>query len=167
VTIPNGSATIPAGQSATYTISVTPSGGFNSAVSFACTGLPGASSCSFNPTTITPNGSPASTTLTIATTVRTTASAQPLSGITLAAITSFGFLGIVFLGIPSRKRRSLRLAGSLMLILAIMPVVASCGGSGPKPPPVTTGTPAGTFSVTVNSTSGATTHTSVITLVVQ
>ncbi|MBZ5506797.1 MAG: Ig-like domain repeat protein [Acidobacteriia bacterium] len=165
VTIPNGSATIPAGQSATYTISVTPSGGFNSAVSFACTGLPGASNCSFSPTTVTPNGSPASTTLTIATTVRTTASAQPLTGITLAALTSFGFLGIVFLGIPSKRRRSLRLAGTLMLILAIIMVVTSCGGD--KHVPVTTGTPAGNFTVTVTSTSGATTHSSTITLVVQ
>ena len=165
VNIPSGTATVAAGQSATYNISVTPSGGFNSTVNFACTGLPAASNCSFNPTTVTPNGSPASTTLTIATTVRTTASAQPLSGVTLAALTSFGFLGIVFLGIPSRKRKGLRLARTLMLGLAIVLGVASCGGS--SKPPVVTGTPAGTFSVTISSTSGTTTHSSVITLVVQ
>ncbi|HZD94030.1 MAG TPA: hypothetical protein VE133_07230 [Candidatus Sulfotelmatobacter sp.] len=167
VSIPNGSATVASGQSATYNISVTPQGGFTGTVSFACSGLPAASNCSFNPATVTPNGSAANTTLTIATTTRTVASARP-AGITLAAAVSFGLLGIVFLGGSARrKRKILGAAGKTFLVLAIALVVASCGGGGQKPPPVVTGTPAGTFSVTISATSGATTHSSVITLVVQ
>ncbi|MGB9029904.1 MAG: FG-GAP-like repeat-containing protein, partial [Acidobacteriaceae bacterium] len=62
------SATVNAGQSTQTTITVSPAGGFNSQVSFACTGLPTGGSCTFNPTTVTPNGTMASTTmLTIAT----------------------------------------------------------------------------------------------------
>ncbi|HEY7403911.1 MAG TPA: Ig-like domain repeat protein [Candidatus Angelobacter sp.] len=165
VNIPNGSATVAAGQSATFTISINPQGGFNGTVNFACSGLPNQSTCSFNPTSVTPSGSPVSSTLTIATTARTTASAQPVSGATLAAITGFGFLGIVFLGVPTRRRRSLRWVGMMLLGLTVVFAV-SCGGS-PKPPPVVNGTPPGSFSVTVTATSGTTTHSSVITLNVQ
>ncbi|HEX4603514.1 MAG TPA: hypothetical protein VH724_05925, partial [Candidatus Angelobacter sp.] len=166
VNIPSGSATITAGQSATFNISVTPNSSFIGTVGFACSGLPAASSCSFNPATVTPSGGAASTTLTITTTVRTTASAQPISGATLAALTSFGFLGVVFFGVPSRRRKVLRLAGTLMLSLIIVFAATSCGG-GTKHIPVTTGTLPGSFSVTVTSTSGTTTHSSVIALTVQ
>lgn len=166
VNIPNGSATIAAGQSATYNISVTPQGGFNGAINFACSGLPAASSCGFNPATLTPNGSPVGTTLTIATTARTVALARPVRGVTLATILGFGCMGIVFLGVPSRRRRSLRGAGLLLLGLTMVFGLASCGGGGSTPHTVN-GTPAGTFSVTVTATSGATTHSSVITLVVR
>lgn len=37
--------TINPGQSATYTISVTPGGGFNHVVVFSCSGLPAGASC--------------------------------------------------------------------------------------------------------------------------
>jgi hypothetical protein len=167
VSIPNGSATVAAGQPATYNISVTPQGGFAGTISFSCAGLPTAATCSFNPATLTPSGSAASTTLTIATTARTVASALPVSGTTLAAITGIGFLGIVFMGVPARRRRSLRWAGMMLLGLAIVFGVASCGGGGGTPIQTVTGTPVGTFNVTVSATSGTTTHTSVITLTVQ
>jgi Big-like domain-containing protein len=166
VSIPNGSATISAGQSASFNISVAPQGGFSGTVSFNCSGLPAASSCSFIPATVAPNGSAVNTMLIIATTARGVASARPLGGKTLAAFFCAGFLAIVFFGFPSRRLRHLRSAGMLVLVLALVPGLASCGGGGSRPP-VVTGTPAGTFSVTVSATSGATTHSSVITLVVQ
>jgi len=166
VNIPNGSATVTAGQAANFSISVTPQGGFNATINFACNGLPAASSCGFNPPTLTPNGSAASTTLTVNTTARSTASAQPLNGSTLAALATFGFLGIVFLGSATRRKRSVRIACMLLLLAVAVFAIASCGGGSPPPPPPVTGTPAGTFTVTVSATSGATTHTSVITLVV-
>lgn len=166
ISIPKGSATIAAGQSATYNISITPQGGFTGTVNFACSGLPAASNCAFNPPTLTPNGSAASTTLTIGTTARTVASVQPLGGATLAALTGMGFLGIVLLGAPSRRRRNLRWAGLAIMAIIIVIGLASCGG-GSKPPPTFNGTPAGSYPVTVSATSGTTTHTSTITLVVQ
>ena len=164
ISIPSGRATVAAGQSAAYNISITPQGGFNGTISFACSGLPSASSCSFNPATLTPNGSATSTTLTIATTARTTASAGTVNVQTMAALTGIGFLGIVFLGVPTRRR--LRLAGMLLLAFGMVMGIASCGGS-PHPTTTVSGTPPGTFSVTVTATSGTTTHSSVITLTVQ
>ena len=164
VSIPNGSTTITAGQSATYNISITPQGGFNGTISFACSGLPAKSSCSFNPPTLTPSGSDTSTTLTIATTGQTTASAHTVNVQTMAALTGIGFLGIVFLGVPTRRRRSLRLAGMMFLGLTLAFAIVSCGGH--KTTPTIPGTPPGTFSITVTATSGTTTHSSVITLTV-
>jgi hypothetical protein len=51
------SLTVQSGSSGSVTVTVTPSNGFNSAVSFACSGLPSGVMCSFNPQTVTPSGS--------------------------------------------------------------------------------------------------------------
>ena len=48
------SLTILHGQTGTATLTVTPTGGFNQAVTFVCSGLPAESKCSFSPATITP-----------------------------------------------------------------------------------------------------------------
>jgi hypothetical protein len=64
---PTTSLTLFAGQSGTATITVTPINNFTGSVSFACSGLPTGSTCSFNPTSVTPSGAPATTTATIQT----------------------------------------------------------------------------------------------------
>ena len=51
------SATISAGQSATYDLQVTPSNGFNGNVALTCTGAPGASTCAVSPASVPPAGS--------------------------------------------------------------------------------------------------------------
>ncbi|MGD0911434.1 MAG: chitobiase/beta-hexosaminidase C-terminal domain-containing protein [Terracidiphilus sp.] len=60
------SLTIQSSSQGTTTVTVTPTNGFNSAVSFACSGLPSGVSCSFSPAQVTPAGSAVSTQLTIA-----------------------------------------------------------------------------------------------------
>jgi len=62
----------------------------------------------------------------------------------------------------------------MSLCLILMPIVAStvlvgCGGgsSSSTPPPAQTGTPAGTYAITVTATSGSTNTTAALTLVVQ
>ncbi len=70
----------------------------------------------------------------------------------------------------ARTRRQ-RFAGVLPLaglVLFLMLQTIGCGGgSSYTPPPPPTGTPAGTYVVTVTATSGALTHTTTLTLVVQ
>jgi N-acetylneuraminic acid mutarotase len=58
--------TVDAGGSGTSMLTVTPLNGFNSAVSFACSGLASGVTCSFSPATVTPSGSAISSQLTIA-----------------------------------------------------------------------------------------------------
>ena len=61
---------VAAGGSTTYTVTVTPSGGFSDPVGFSASGLPTGASASFSPTTVSGSGS---TTMTV-----TTASSTPL-----------------------------------------------------------------------------------------
>jgi len=74
VTAPNfsmsaapASQTVQPGGSAAYTLTVTPSGGFNGAVTFAASGVPSGASASFNPASVTSG----TATMTVATTAAT------------------------------------------------------------------------------------------------
>ena len=57
--------TIVQGKSGTVTLTVAPVGNFTSAVTFSCQGMPLEATCSFASPSITPNGGPVTTTLTI------------------------------------------------------------------------------------------------------
>ena len=59
------SQTVAAGGSATYTVTVTPSGGYSGTVALSVSGLPSGATASFNPTSI--SGGSGSSTLTVAT----------------------------------------------------------------------------------------------------
>jgi N-acetylneuraminic acid mutarotase len=153
------SFTVTAGQSGTATIAVTPLNGFNSAVTFACSGLPTGASCSFSPATVTPSGAAASTTLTVATS-KTSAALHRIPipwfpGSTLAAL--FCCLGY-------KKRRlfpMLLLAASL----AGLGLLNGCGGGGSSAGG--SSTPQSTTStVTVTASSGTLQHTATFTLTV-
>lgn len=62
------SFSIKAGQTATYTVSVSALGGsFPNAVSFACAGLPAGASCSFSPASVAPGAGVASSALSLVT----------------------------------------------------------------------------------------------------
>ena len=50
------SLTVDSGDQGTVTLTVTPENGFDSPVSFACSGLPAGATCSFAPATVTPSG---------------------------------------------------------------------------------------------------------------
>lgn len=163
------SATITAGQTATFSISVTPANGLSSSVSFTCSGLPQASSCTFSPATVGPSSSPMSTTLTIATTARPSATAvignvdRGVRGWSLAA--SFAF-AVVLVGSLKRRAKATRMI-RISACTALMLFVSSCGGGTGSQPPTqpATGTPQGTTQVTVTATSGIS-HTVSINLTV-
>jgi VCBS repeat-containing protein len=93
-----GTVTLAAGQSVTTTLTITPQNGFQQAVQFACSGLPTNASCVFNPTTLSPNGAAATTTLTIQ--MSAIASGRvvpgyPTGNTLLFATFLFGFVGFI------------------------------------------------------------------------
>ncbi len=140
------SLTVTAGQSVQTTVSVTPQNGFDTAVSFTCSGLPTGASCSFSPATVTPNGTAAATTTLTVTTSATTAAVRPNSnplfpGATLAA-------ALCLLG--WKKRRKVQLLILLAVSVIGLSLFTGCGGGGSSstPPPVTA-------TVTVTGTSGS------------
>jgi photosystem II stability/assembly factor-like uncharacterized protein len=170
---PTSSATISAGQTATFTISATPlTGGFPNSISFSASGLPSASSATFTPASVTPGATAATTTLSISTTAR---GALPPSARRAPrttpqfALWSFALatilLGLIFFGRNNRHRRfapATFIAAALLLAI----IIAGCGGGATTPPPPT-GTPAGTSTITVTATSGSLVHTTTVTLTVQ
>ena len=154
------SATIRAGQSATFNLNVTSLGGLNSAVTFACSGLPLYATCSFSPTSVTPpaNGS-ASVQMTVTTAGTAVALADPLGGgpgkyFAFVILSFGGLVGILF--VPTRCQRTRRLCfvGGCLILLTVLVACGGGGGSGSNtpPPPIT---PAGTSTVTVAMTSNA------------
>jgi hypothetical protein len=160
------SATIKAGQTATFTITISPVNGLSSPVTFTCSGLPAASSCTFSPASVTPNGAPVSPTLTISTTAASSLS-TPIAGLRPWTFISWS-LGIVFgffvVGIGNRGK-NIRRCSAVFGVIALSFLIVSCGGGNGGQPHSTIGTPPGTSSVTVTATSGAS-HSSALTITV-
>ncbi len=143
------------GTPGTSTLTVTPVNGFNQAVAFACTGLPSLASCSFSPSSVTPSGAAASTTVTLSTAAANSAAAQnqwPGNPSRLPAIAeAAGLFGCIFLLGAFRSRASRLL--SMLILMGSLGLLLACGGggSGSSGNP---GTPAGTYSIVVTATSG-------------
>ena len=165
------SATVTAGQSATYTVQATLQyGSLDSAVSFVCTGLPRDSTASFSPASVTPGAIPASTTLTLKTTARTKAATGGAFATSTPIPAALIFLALVpAMGMWFRFRRpvpvrllSRRLAAAALI--CVIGLIASCSAGGDNNPP---GTPAGTYQITIRGESGsAQTSTSVSLIVI-
>lgn len=170
ISVSPATATVPAGVPAAYTATITPTGNIPESVSLSCSsGLPTGATCTetTNPIPNLSSGTPQSTVLVISTTTRVTTITDmrkpalpfyvgllPVSGLALVGA-GFG---------ASRKRRilmGLLLAGFFSLI------VFQAGCSTKAAVSTTSGTPAGTYVITVTATSGSATRNATVTLVVQ
>jgi hypothetical protein len=168
-----GSDTVKAGATASYTISITPVGGtFSSAVSLICAGAPAFSTCSVDPTSVTPGATPS----TVAVTLKTAGTSAQLYAPGVAQrytfafwtlTTGFGLFGMFLIGTGRGRTR----ASILLLLMVLMTGVlfwVGCGsGSSAKPPPTGNSTPPGNYTVLVIGTSGSVKHFTSLTLTVQ
>jgi hypothetical protein len=167
------SVTVSAGNSAIYQIVVTGKNNFSGTVTLSCNpGLPSGTSCTTLSASIAPSNASVTSTLTINTTARSTALLLPFfrdrggplfAGWMLVPVFAIGFLG---LGMQKRKPR----LGYVLVLLLVGCVVwqAGCASAGSSPrDPTTVGTPAGSYTVTVNGISGTVQQTASVTLVVQ
>lgn len=155
------SATIKQGQSATFTLTVTPTNGFNQAVAFVCTGLPAGASCSFAPATVTPNGGPVTTTLTVTTMAPSIhCRLHEPSNWLLAQGGTFAIAVFLVPGVLRRNgNRRKKFAVTMMLLVIVSLIITyggGCSSSGTNSGGGTSsvGTPLGTSQVTVSSTAG-------------
>jgi hypothetical protein len=179
ITLSQSSLTVTRGQSAQTTLMVTPAplASFNPNVTFACSGLPLESTCNFSPSSLTPNGAAATTTLTIQTTAPT-ARLQRLLGRTelFYALLLPGLVGIVFAKGNGRRMlgrmRVLGMVGILMLSTVWWTACGAGAGSGTSSgsnsgTSPNSGTPTGSSTVTITATSSAISKQVTITLTVQ
>ena len=177
----SSSATVSPGQTASYTVSVAPAGGFSQAVALSCAGAPAQSTCALSSASVTLNGSSAtSVTVTVSTagTSSNLAPALPPNATRLALWLVFtGLSGLVLLGSSasrSRKHRGWLFYGAVFLsLLSLGTLGTACGGgsSNNNGGGGGGGTAAGTYNLTITGsfTSGSTalTHTTQLKLVVQ
>jgi uncharacterized repeat protein (TIGR03803 family) len=159
--------TIVAGQSGTATFALTPMNGFNSQVSFTCSGLPSEATCSFAPTSVTPtDGKPVSSILTVTTTGASAALRGPgPSSRYLGYALLIPCLGMI-VGVATRQKRALRglRVFSMLTLVALAAALTSCGSSSKAG---NSGTPSGMSTATVTaSTSAAISHSATLTITI-
>src|SRR5579862_504505 len=155
VTAP-ASVTVTRGSSQMFNVTVTPVSGFNQAVALTCTGAPVKTTCTLNPTSVTPDGTnPITSQVTVASMgLLPSVPKQPVPPsnrqIVLFAM-GLALLAMVFAA--RRLRTRIGLAGAMLVVFA----VAGCGG-GHTP---VTGT------LTLTGTSNGVSHSTTVALTVQ
>lgn len=160
LTVSPASATITAGQSATFTFSVTPQNGFNSAVTFTCGTLPSEASCQFAPATVTPSSGTVTSVLTLTTTppaVSTNRAPDAPSGRGPAGKVASAVLLVAVFWIAPRRSRGQRYWIVVLLVgLVSAATLTGCGSAKRLTSQNTNpGTPKGTATVTVTATAGS------------
>ena len=164
-------ASVSAGNSTTFTLTITPLGGFSAPVALTCSNVPTYGSCNISPPTLTPNGSSAiSATVTLATLGPASAPPRlpripppgrrfPLPWFVWALMT----MGILVLAARRThgRRAGLVLAATLVLVTLWM----ACGGANPNNP-VNRGTPPGTYMLELTGSSSGLGHSQTVSVTV-
>lgn len=160
VTIAPAAQTVAAGQSAQYTVVVSPTAGvFGANVSLTCSSLPSGAACNFTTSTITLSGGAgsASTVLNLSTTAQPTPTARMRWG---GPFYAFWLMmpGIALLGWGAGGKRRRRWLGviALMALFGLVLLLPACHSA--KTQPTVAGTPSGTYPLTVTATSGSVTQ---------
>jgi uncharacterized protein (TIGR03118 family) len=158
-------ATVLAGQSTQFLLTVTAAGGFADNVTFSCSPVTGVS-CTFNPAMVAPTNGAATTTLTVTTSA--TVSRYGFLVLGLAGPGTF-LAALVFLSLVLwkdeylRNARSSRLATLAAAVIVMLGLaIGGCGGySG------STQVNRGTATVMITAQSGALSHSTSVTVTVQ
>lgn len=188
------SQTVAPGGSASYTVTVVPSGGFTGAVDFSVSGLPSGASASFNPPSVDTSGS---TTMTVTTIAATPIGAYPLTitgasgslqrttSVTLVVANPSADFSLSATPSSRTVRRGQSTTydvtvtplngfdGTVTFSVSGLPGGASASfnptsvtGSGTTTMTVTVGNPRGTFTLTITGTSSGLQHSATVTLTV-
>ena len=147
------------GSQGTTMLTVTPQNGFASPVTFACSGLPSGTQCSFSPSTVTPSGAPATTQLTIS--ASATASTVPGKSTSFFPLTTLALtIGLFGWG----TRRGWAKGFAMAIAFVGLGLLFGCGGGSRS---ITGQIVAPTMAtVTVTATSGTLMTTTTIALTV-
>lgn len=152
-----GNQTVPAaGYTAIYQVQLTPQPVYSSSISLSCSNLPPGATCAFNPqgSTTLQSTSGATVTLSITTTVRPIVTPAAIFLTRHFYAVWLTLPGLALLGVGGNRRRR-RILGILMFcaMFGMLVFLPACSSS-QTPAPVS-GTPAGSFNITVTGTSGS------------
>jgi uncharacterized protein (TIGR03118 family) len=159
------SAVVIAGQSAQFTLTITPAGGFANNVTFACSPITGIT-CAFSPATVTPANGAANTTLAV-----TTSANVSRYGVLMPDLLGpcALLLALVLFSFAMSRAKSVRIprvsfltATAIAVIIALGLVTGGCGGYGSSTQPNR-----GTASIMVTAQSGTISHTTTVEVTVQ
>ena len=158
-------ATVTAGQSTQFMLTVAPSGGFANNVTFSCSPVTGIT-CTFNPASVTPSNGNASTTLTVTTSATVSRYELLMPDLIgpcalLLALALFS-LALQRGGKLRTVRPSLLTATAAAAIVALGLAIGGCGGYGSS-----SQANRGTASVKVTAQSGTISHATTVTVTVQ
>jgi len=167
------SATVAAGQSSIFMLSVTSQGAFTAPINFSCSGLPALASCGFSPATVTPSSGAVTTTLTIATAARMALLVPHAVGHRAGPlyVSCLALMAMLLAPVaPARPKRG-KLGSYILVVLmaGLCLLQGACGGASinNNVPGAVGGTPAGLHTVKVIGTAGSTQHSTTLTLTVQ
>jgi trimeric autotransporter adhesin len=175
------SATVTQGQTATFSLQVTATGGMSpsdqASVTMTCSGAPSEANCSSSPRPVVATVStPSVLTISVSTTAPSRATAAPVGGPGTPVSTGFLAVGVLALhalwlflmrGSSARggRRRLTSLVVAAPIVLAIVLVVGCGGGSSNQSPP-RGGTPPGTYTLSLTGAAGGDSHSIQLTLIV-
>jgi hypothetical protein len=166
------SATVTAGQTATYSLSIVSASGSSGAVNLACSQAPQNATCTITPLSLTlSSGATATFKVQVSTAGSASASMLAHSSVVACLCGLFWLFGVPFSLRKRKKHCSAALLCGLMLLgivsLATIALNGCAGGSGSTSTSLTsTTTPQGTYTLVITATQGNTSHTQTITLIV-
>jgi large repetitive protein len=155
------SATITAGQSASYALALAPVNGLTGAVTLSCTGAPLGAACSVTPGTVTLGATPVEVSVKVTTTARSLVPPlngpshriPPITGLELAWLAALLLVAANYIRRNSNSpRRTRRAMVSLAAVLVVVMTWAACGGGPASSPATAQSTPAGVYHLTVKGT---------------
>lgn len=134
------------------TVGFLTSTGFTTPVSFSCSGMPTGMNCSSTPVAGSGPGTLATATITV-TTAAPTARANSQRRTALLWLGGLPLAGIFLLASPRRRRWSVTFG---LMVVALLVTLPACGGSGSGGGGGgTSGTPAGTYNLSITGTAGS------------
>jgi hypothetical protein len=152
------SATVAAGQAATYNLSAASAAtGFSGTVALTCSGAPAGTTCSISPASVTLSATATSVpfTVTVATTTSAALHNLPFRGLPIV----FGMIFAIAISLKSGRKQRWQFGAVAILVLGM----SSCGGGGgsttPAPTPLPTPPPSTQATIVVTGTSGTSVST--------